>query len=95
VEWLVYVGVFFLVALTAGVTLLVLWLVWRNGFVRGWRHARKDAPCCPVCGYNLSGLTHCRCPECGKEYQLEQLWQTAPSTSARRREDRDAHRQES
>jgi DNA-directed RNA polymerase subunit RPC12/RpoP len=25
---------------------------------------------CPLCGYNLRGLTSPRCPECGKELQL-------------------------
>ena len=25
---------------------------------------------CPLCTYNLRGLTTCRCPECGRELQL-------------------------
>src|SRR5690349_11255431 len=25
---------------------------------------------CPLCGYNLRGLTSTRCPECGRELQL-------------------------
>ena len=25
---------------------------------------------CPLCGYNLRGLTACRCPECGRGLQL-------------------------
>ena len=25
---------------------------------------------CPLCAYNLRGLTTCRCPECGRELQL-------------------------
>ena len=70
----VTVGVLLLVLLTAGLTLFVVFLVWRNGYVRGWRRARQAAPRCPKCGYNLSGLTHCRCPECGVEYRLEELW---------------------
>ena len=28
---------------------------------------------CPLCGYNLAGLTEARCPECGANYTLEQL----------------------
>ena len=71
---LVDVGVWFLVVLTAGVTFFAVFLVWRNGYVKGWRRAKSEPPKCLQCGYNLSGLTHCRCPECGKEYRLEQLW---------------------
>ena len=71
---LVTVAVLLLVLLTAGLTLFVVFLVWRNGYVRGWRRARHAPPRCPKCGYNLSGLTHCRCPECGSEYRLEELW---------------------
>ena len=42
-----------------------LWPVWR--FVRGpLRRARHQATgCCRQCGYNLTGLIHPRCPECG------------------------------
>ncbi|HEX8322928.1 MAG TPA: hypothetical protein VF595_03350 [Tepidisphaeraceae bacterium] len=28
---------------------------------------------CPLCGYNLAGLTEARCPECGASFTLEQL----------------------
>jgi hypothetical protein len=28
---------------------------------------------CPLCGYDLSGLTEARCPECGASFTLEQL----------------------
>ena len=28
---------------------------------------------CPRCGYNMRGLTHARCPECGTEYTLDAL----------------------
>ena len=30
---------------------------------------------CPACGYNLRGLYHTRCPECGVEHTLDQLLQ--------------------
>ena len=72
----VVVGVFILVVLTAGVALAALFLVWRNGYVRGWRASRQAAPLCLHCGYNMSGLTHCRCPECGNEYRLDELWRS-------------------
>lgn len=28
---------------------------------------------CPLCGYNLAGLTEARCPECGGIFTLEQI----------------------
>ena len=31
--------------------------------------ADRDVPC-PLCGYNLRGLTMPRCPECGRELRL-------------------------
>jgi len=31
--------------------------------------AGRDVPC-PLCGYNLRGLTSPRCPECGRELRL-------------------------
>ncbi len=70
------VGVGLLVVLTIGVTLIVVYLIWRDGYVRGWRKARNQPPTCTQCGYNMSGLTQCRCPECGQPYTLDQLWQT-------------------
>lgn len=78
--WIV-VGVGVLVMLTLGVTALAATLVWRNGFVRGWLAAREAPPLCPKCGYDLSGLSQCRCPECGAEYRLEELWRANPPAS--------------
>lgn len=71
--WVV-AGVWVLVVLTCGLVLLVIFLIWRDGYIRGWRTARAHAPQCPKCGYNLSGLRQCRCPECGAEYTLEELF---------------------
>ncbi len=28
---------------------------------------------CPMCGYDMRGLNHARCPECGTEYTLDAL----------------------
>jgi len=28
---------------------------------------------CPACGYDMRGLTHTTCPECGKEHTLDQF----------------------
>ena len=69
-------GVGVLVVLTVCLVLFVFFLVWRDGYGRGWRAARIKPPICLSCGYNLSGLTQCRCPECGTEYRLDELWQT-------------------
>jgi hypothetical protein len=33
---------------------------------------------CPLCGYNLAGLTEARCPECGSRFTLEQLTASQP-----------------
>ena len=78
------VGVVVLVLVTGGAAGFFALLVWRNGYIRGWRAARDMPPTCPTCRYNLSGLTSCRCPECGTTYSLEQLWR-APVQ--RRRDD--------
>ncbi len=74
---LITVGVALLVVLTLLLTLLVVFAIWRDGYRKGWRKAREKPPICGDCGYNLSGLTHCRCPECGREYTLDRLWQIA------------------
>lgn len=75
-DW-VTIGVIVLVGLTLVVTLLAVFLVWRDGYVRGWRAARCKPPTCPDCGYRLTGLSQCRCPECGASYTLDQLWKAA------------------
>lgn len=72
----VVVGVFVLVVLTTGLAVMGLYMLWRNGYVRGWRASRQAAPLCLKCGYNMSGLSHCRCPECGNEYRLDELWRS-------------------
>lgn len=79
---LVDAGVLVLLALTILLVLFVALLVWRHGYRRGWRSARQAPPTCLKCGYNLSGLTHCRCPECGTEHRLDELWLT-PKLSTR------------
>ena len=82
------VGALALVLLTALVAVLFSLLVWRRGYVRGWRGARREPPRCLGCGYNLSGLTHCRCPECGREHRLDELWRAHVFVS--RESDREA-----
>ncbi|MDB5303490.1 MAG: hypothetical protein JWM97_1039, partial [Phycisphaerales bacterium] len=33
---------------------------------------------CPTCGYNLTGLTATRCPECGSQFTLDELMAAQP-----------------
>jgi hypothetical protein len=33
----------------------------------------KSTVTCPTCGYNLTGLTECRCPECGSKFTIDEL----------------------
>lgn len=51
-------------------------LIWRETAAE--RLARltahgMPAVACPLCGYNLAGLTEARCPECGGSFTLEQI----------------------
>lgn len=53
------------------------WMIWT---MRVWplkwdaKGAGHAVPHCPGCDYPLIGLTHTRCPECGSEPTLEELW---------------------
>lgn len=69
-------------ALTAGT--LCVPAFWVVGVVIAWRDSpdehrtRTHASSwglilCPKCGYDLTGLTHSKCPECGTPYTLEEL----------------------
>jgi hypothetical protein len=62
-------------------------IVWVLATVLVWRETPKerverliaagtDAVCCPVCGYNMTGLRESRCPECGSMFTLDQLLTT-------------------
>lgn len=46
--------------LTLTVAMLGVWIVWKN-----LRRPRLDAPHCPRCRYNLTGVKSTSCPECG------------------------------
>jgi ssDNA-binding Zn-finger/Zn-ribbon topoisomerase 1 len=82
---MIVAGVALLVVLTGLLTAFGAFLIWRDGFRKGWHRAREKAPTCPNCGYNLSGLRQCRCPECGKEYALDELWRMPISGRASER----------
>ena len=56
-------------------------LIWRETAAE--RLARLTANgmpviACPLCGYNLAGLTEARCPECGAKFTLEQVLLARP-----------------
>ena len=50
-------------------------LIWRE--IKAERLARLrqiGAIACPTCGYNLTGLREAKCPECGSQFTLDQLY---------------------
>jgi len=64
-------------------------MVWAVGWLAGstliWRETRSERMKrirelgmgtihCPQCDYNLTGLREARCPECGTQYTLDQLF---------------------
>jgi uncharacterized paraquat-inducible protein A len=65
----------------------VLWMiltivVWRETPAeRAARLSRADADAlvCPTCGYNLTGLREPRCPECGTQFTLNELYAAQPA----------------
>lgn len=40
--------------------------------------AAADTVCCPVCGYNLTGMRELRCPECGARFTADELLRAQP-----------------
>lgn len=68
-------------AFVGSVLTILLWLI-ATVFV--WRETAAErasrvtgssrlAITCPTCGYNLTGLTESRCPECGSKFTLDEL----------------------
>jgi hypothetical protein len=39
---------------------------------RHWRQMRLESGVCPLCGYSITGLPECRCPECGATWTREE-----------------------
>jgi len=56
-------------------------LVWRDRPIE--RTARMEDSAgvlvCPTCGYNLTGLSESRCPECGSKFTLNELLARQPA----------------
>jgi DNA-directed RNA polymerase subunit RPC12/RpoP len=67
--------------LIGGGTVPITWvlatvLIWRETAAeRLGRLTARGTPAiaCPLCGYDLAGLTEVRCPECGASFTLEQI----------------------
>ncbi|MGH7179951.1 MAG: hypothetical protein ACREJC_21420 [Tepidisphaeraceae bacterium] len=76
-------------ALLGGGVAPILWvlatvLIWRETPIeRLERLARlgRAAVSCPICGYNMTGLSETRCPECGAKFTIEQLVSAQPHVS--------------
>lgn len=55
-----------------------LWLattsvIWRETGAERLQRTSKRVIRCVQCGYNLTGLSEARCPECGKQYTLDEI----------------------
>jgi hypothetical protein len=71
-------------------------LLWVVGTIFAWREtpeesarrlaavtgARGSGIVCPSCSYNLTGLREARCPECGTQYTLDELFAAQPARAA-------------
>ena len=64
-----------------GLVAIMLWVVatvilWRDTPTERAQRARassRSTIVCPTCGYNLTGLSESRCPECGSKFTLDEL----------------------
>lgn len=66
-------------------------LLWVVGTIFVWRETSEESArrmgsagrgaglVCPSCGYNLTGLREARCPECGTQYTLDELFAAQPA----------------
>ena len=69
-----------------GVFAMLLWLaatvfIWRETPAERAERIKgssKSAVTCPTCGYNLTGLSEARCPECGTRFTLDELLALPP-----------------
>jgi uncharacterized membrane protein YfcA len=74
-------------AFVGSVAAPLLWLmsttvIWRETAGERMQRMRKTPGAqvvCPTCGYNLAGLSEARCPECGGQFTLDELFAAQPS----------------
>jgi fucose permease len=69
-----------------GATTILFWVVLT---IFSWRESPQERAdrlrgaaggiVCPNCGYNLTGLTSTRCPECGTPFTLDELLANQPA----------------
>ena len=55
--------------------------VWRETGAERADRVAASAPggiVCPACGYNLTGLRQCTCPECGASFTIDELLASQP-----------------
>jgi hypothetical protein len=73
----------FVASVVAPITwLIAVTLLWRETAEERSQRLQslsKSAIVCPKCGYNLTGLSGTRCPECGAQYTLDELLAGQPS----------------
>jgi DNA-directed RNA polymerase subunit RPC12/RpoP len=73
-----------------GLITIVAWLImtvfiWRETAkerTERVKKSNKSAITCPTCGYNLTGLSESRCPECGSKFTLDELMASQSSAEA-------------
>ncbi len=56
------------------ITTILLWKETALERAERIRQSASDVLFCPRCGYNMTGLHLARCPECGAQYTLNQLF---------------------
>jgi len=76
-----------------GLSCIIAPMGWLMGTILVWRETKAeraarisgtnaDAVTCPTCGYNLTGLSDTRCPECGAKFTLNELFARQPDREA-------------
>ncbi len=76
-----WVAAFLGIACGSVVWIIMTIFVWRETTDERAQRLRgaRDAVVCPSCGYNLTGLAATRCPECGKQYTIDELLAEQPT----------------
>jgi hypothetical protein len=79
-----WVAAFFSIACGSVAWIILTIFVWREATDERAERLRgsRDAVVCPNCGYNLTGLSGTRCPECGRQYTINELLAEQPARAA-------------